>query len=115
MLWDIGGQERFAHLRQIYFKGSHASLGVFDVNNKQTLIKIPGWVSSIKKSVKRGIPMILIGNKIDLDRKVEREEAERLAKKLGCEYIETSAKTGANIERVFEKIARLCLESIAVD
>lgn len=114
LLWDIGGQERFQHLRQIYFKGSNASLGVFDVTNKQTLIKIPGWVSSIKKSVKKGIPMVLVGNKIDLDRKVEREEAEKLAAKLDCEYMETSAKTGENIDKVFVKLAKSCLESVGV-
>jgi small GTP-binding protein len=111
LLWDIGGQERFAHLRQIYFKGSNASLGVYDVTNRQTLLKIPGWVSSIKKSVKKNIPMILVGNKIDLKRNVEKKEGEQLAKRLGCEYMETSAKTGEHIDKVFEVIASACLKS----
>ncbi|TFF98743.1 MAG: GTP-binding protein [Promethearchaeota archaeon] len=114
LLWDIGGQERFQHLRQIYFKGSNASLGVFDVTNRSSLVKIPGWVASIKKSVKKGIPMILVGNKIDLERKVEQEEAEKLADKLNCEYMETSAKTGENIDIVFEKLARACMESVGL-
>ncbi|TXT67159.1 MAG: Transforming protein p29 [Promethearchaeota archaeon] len=86
-------------------------MGVFDVTNKQTLLKVPGWVSSIKKSVKKGIPIILVGNKIDLERVVKREEAEELAHRLGCEYMETSAKTGENVKEVFEKLARACIES----
>ncbi|KKN73038.1 hypothetical protein LCGC14_0404730 [marine sediment metagenome] len=57
--------------------------------------------------------MVLLGNKVDLEREVEREEAEDLAKRLNCEYLETSAKTGANVEAVFEYIARACLESIS--
>jgi small GTP-binding protein len=112
LLWDIGGQPQFQKLRTIYFKGSNGALGVFDLSSSQTLLKIPGWISSIKKTVKKSIPMILLGNKSDLKRDVDREEAEDLAKRLNCEYLETSAKTGDNVESAFESIARACLESV---
>ncbi|MFX0103893.1 MAG: GTP-binding protein [Candidatus Hodarchaeota archaeon] len=112
LLWDIGGQPQFHKLRTIYFKGSNAALGVFDLSSSQTLLKIPGWVSSIKKTVKKTIPMLLLGNKVDLEREVDRIEAEDLAKRLNCEYMETSAKTGENVELAFEKIAKACLEDI---
>ena len=112
LLWDIGGQPQFHKLRTIYFKGSNAALGVFDLSSSQTLLKIPGWISSIKKTVKKAIPMVLIGNKADLEREVDRLEAEDLAKKLNCEYMETSAKTGDNVELVFEKIAQACLADL---
>lgn len=56
--------------------------------------------------------MILLGNKVDLEREVDRIEAEDLAKRLSCEYMETSAKTGKNVELAFEKIAKACLEGI---
>lgn len=55
--------------------------------------------------------MIILGNKIDLERQVEKDEADDLAKRLNCEYLETSAKTGENVEVAFEKIAQACLES----
>ena len=55
--------------------------------------------------------MILVGNKIDLERSVERKEGEELANRLGCQYMETSAKTGENIKDVFQKLAEACLES----
>jgi len=112
LLWDIGGQPQFHKLRTIYFKGSNAALGVFDLSSSQTLLKIPGWVSSIKKTVKKTIPMLLIGNKVDLEREVDRIEAEDSAKRLNCEYLETSAKTGENVELAFAKIAKACLEDI---
>ncbi len=114
LLWDIGGQPQFHKLRTIYFKGSNAALGVFDLASSQTLLKIPGWISSIKKTVKKTIPMILLGNKADLEREVDRTEAEDTAKRLNCDYLETSAKTGQNVELAFEKIARACLEDISV-
>ncbi len=112
LLWDIGGQPQFHKLRTIYFKGSNAALGVFDLSSSQTLLKIPGWVSSIKKTVKKTIPMLLLGNKVDLEREVDQEEAEDLAKRLSCEYMETSAKTGENVEIAFEMIAKACLQDI---
>jgi small GTP-binding protein len=112
LLWDIGGQPQFHKLRTIYFKGSNGAIGVFDLSSSQTLLKIPGWISSIKKTVKKAIPMILLGNKVDLDREVDKEEAVDLAKRLSCEYMETSAKTGENVEQAFEEIARACLQGV---
>ena len=111
LLWDIGGQEQFAKLRTVYFKGSNGALGVYDITSPQSLLKLPGWVSSIKKTVKKPIPMLVLGNKIDLSRQVERVEAEDLAKRLNCDYLETSAKTGDNVELAFENLARACVKN----
>ncbi len=56
--------------------------------------------------------MLLLGNKLDLEREIDKAEAEDLAKRLNCKYLETSAKTGENVENAFELIARACLENI---
>jgi len=82
------------------------------LSSSQSLLKIPGWKTSIKKTVKKNIPMILLGNKADLEREVDKAEAEDLAKRLGCQYMETSAKIGTNVELAFESIARACLKEI---
>lgn len=58
--------------------------------------------------------MILLGNKVDLEREVEVEEAEDLAQRLSCDYLETSALTGINVEEAFKKIARACLQDVGV-
>lgn len=112
LVWDIGGQEKFAKLRTIYFKGSNGALGIYDLTDIQSLLKLPGWVSSIKKSVKKSIPMLILGNKSDLERQVEKSEAEDLSNRLNCVYLETSAKTGDNVEKAFELIARACLDQV---
>jgi small GTP-binding protein len=112
LIWDIGGQEQFAKLRTIYFKGSNGALGVYDLTDPQSLLKLPGWISSIKKSVKKSIPMLILGNKNDLERQVEISEAQDLSGRLNCNYLETSAKTGENVEKAFEVIAKACLDQV---
>ena len=61
-----------------------------------------------------GITLILVGNKIDLERKVSKVEGEDLAKKLGLTYIETSAKTGENINDAFRTLALQLLNKFLV-
>ena len=59
--------------------------------------------------------MIILGNKSDLKRQVDQAEAEDLAKRLGGEYLETSAKAGDNVELVFKKLAKACLENVLIE
>lgn len=49
---------------------------------------------------------------MDLKRQVDEAEARDLSKRLGCDYMESSAKSGENVEICFEKIARACLENV---
>jgi len=52
--------------------------------------------------------MVLVGNKCDIvdKRDITREEGYFLAKRLQCEFIETSAKTCANVEKAFYTVVR---------
>ena len=56
--------------------------------------------------------LIGLSKGITADGRVDQAEAEDLAKRLSCDYMETSAKTGKNVELAFEKIARACLADI---
>lgn len=61
------------------------------------------------KRVKRGDPIfMLVGNKCDktYEREVSKEEGAALARQFGCEFIETSAKTAYNVERLFMNLVR---------
>ena len=68
--------------------------------------------------IRKLLPIVFLRSSLKLSfiylnsREVDREEAEDLAKRLNCEYLETSAKTGENVEAVFEYIARACLQNI---
>ena len=67
---------------------------------------IPKWFEEVKKN-RGNIPLILVGNKVDLpDRKINGEQAKELAKKHGVQYLETSAKTGESIEKIFLELSK---------
>ena len=106
VLWDLAGQAQFKRVRQSYLSNAEAGILVYDVTRKDTLNKVENWFNEIK-DVSTSISLILVGNKIDLteDRVISTEMGEALAKKLNLSYIETSAKTGENINDAFKMLA----------
>ncbi len=106
VIWDLAGQSQFKRVRQSYVANAEAGVLVFDVTRRDTYENVKIWYDeSIKEAP--DITFILVGNKIDLadSRQVSKEEGEALANELGLSYIETSAKTGENIEDAFKMLA----------
>ncbi|MBY9009080.1 MAG: GTP-binding protein [Candidatus Lokiarchaeota archaeon] len=107
VIWDLAGQAQFKRVRQSYLSNAEAGILVYDVTNRSSFENIDkNWYFEIKKA-SPDIALILVGNKIDLEseRVVSREEGEALAQKLTLTYIETSAKTGENINDAFKMLA----------
>ncbi|MFX1454191.1 MAG: GTP-binding protein [Promethearchaeota archaeon] len=106
VIWDLAGQAQFKRVRQSYLSNAEAGILVYDVTRKDTFVSLEDWYKEIK-SVSTSISLILVGNKIDLteDRVVSTEEGEELANNLSLSYIETSAKTGENINDAFKMLA----------
>ncbi|MFX1385552.1 MAG: GTP-binding protein [Promethearchaeota archaeon] len=106
VIWDLAGQAQFKRVRQSYLKNAEAGILVYDVTRKETLDNVENWFEEIK-IVSPAISLILVGNKIDLEdkRMIPPEQGEELAKKLNLSYIETSAKTGENINDAFKMLA----------
>jgi len=109
-VWDTGGQEKFSKIRPLYYRGALGGLVVFDVTSRESFENLDSWMEEIQKNCTK-IPIILVGNKIDLKkRKVTKEEGKKYAAKKSKEmgnkipYLETSAKTGETIKRVFRKL-----------
>lgn len=117
-VWDTAGQERFRFLQAAYYRGAHGALLVYDVTRTESLKNISGWIDDLVNNIDQTIPMILVGNKCDLDmvRAVPEKDGESLAEKISDQYnrivpfYETSAKTNQNVEELFLKLGTMMLE-----
>ncbi|KAK6762719.1 hypothetical protein RB195_023434 [Necator americanus] len=101
-LWDTAGQERFRSLCKSYFRRADGAILVYDVSSERSFIKVRDWIDTIKDSVERQIPVILVGNKCDLRHQfsevVSNHEGATLAAKMGVLFMETSALDGSNVD-----------------
>ncbi|MFX1478199.1 MAG: Rab family GTPase [Promethearchaeota archaeon] len=117
-IWDIGGQERYKFLRSSFFDGANGALVVFDVSRWHTFEDLKDWITDLRQYAGEKTPLVLIGNKVDLceDNEVgyEKIEAKSLAKRENAPFIETSAKTGENVEAAFLNLTDRMIKNISV-
>ncbi|XP_041830089.1 ras-related protein Rab-26 isoform X2 [Melanotaenia boesemani] len=107
-IWDTAGQERFRSVTHAYYRDAHALLLLYDVTNRASFDNIRAWLTEIHEYAQQDVVVMLLGNKADSthDRVVKREEGERLAKEFGVPFMETSAKSGLNVELAFTAVAK---------
>ncbi|MFX1346305.1 MAG: Rab family GTPase [Promethearchaeota archaeon] len=115
-IWDIGGQERFKFLHRSFYEGASGALLVFDLSRQKTFTSMKTWLSEMRSIMTNEIPKVIVGNKSDLipeiGQIIERETVEQYAKNEECGYVDTSAKTGDNVEKAFlELTQRIVMKS----
>lgn len=121
MLWDLAGQPTWRDVRGNFYTGAKAAVVVFDITSRDSYEHVKNWIEELRKHVKDSIPILLVGNKIDLREEADnaltfedgKKLAEELSNELGQEipYIETSAKEGQNIDESFERLFNLIIDS----
>ncbi|CAB0039563.1 unnamed protein product, partial [Trichogramma brassicae] len=81
---------------------------LYDVTNKQSFDNIRAWLGEIREYAQDDVVIMLLGNKCDCgsDRVVRKEDGQRLASEYKVPFMETSAKTGLNVELAFHAVAR---------
>ncbi|MGQ9722808.1 MAG: Rab family GTPase [Candidatus Jordarchaeum sp.] len=110
-IWDLGGQPQFKIVRQSFYRGAKGVVYVFDVSRRETFESLEKWREEVGE-VCGEIPGIIIGNKIDLPRKVETEEGHQYSQCMNNPYFETSVFLNINIDESFESIGRLIIKRI---
>lgn len=112
-LWDLSGQDSFRAVRSQYFLFSRGAILVFDLTRTSTLYELDKWYDDLIKRAGK-IPLMVIGNKSDLEEKIEVDtyEAKSIAEKYQANYVETSALTGAGVEDTFRDLALQIIQQI---
>lgn len=124
-IWDLAGQERFKFIRPRFYLGAMLCLAVFDLTRFITLFNLNDWLEELYDNIEEPvIPTILLGNKIDLaeHRAIDHQEGvdfistlhEKFPnyKNYEVPYIETSAKTGKNVEEAFKIVTEKYLKEV---
>jgi Ras-related protein Rab-2A len=113
-IWDTAGQEAFRSITRSYYKGAIGAIIVFDITRRYTFDNIKKWLIECEQYSGTYINILLVGNKSDLvaRQEVGSEEALEFAKKNSIEYIETSARTGLNVDNIFIHITSDILKKI---
>ena len=114
-IWDFGGEERYRLLFPAYLNGASAALILYDTTNRESFEDIQNWIQIIDENTDN-IVKVIIGAKSDLVEKKEVpfEEARALSSELKCGGIpiETSSKTGENVEQAFMNVAQEILKKL---
>ncbi|XP_059809539.1 ras-related protein R-Ras2-like isoform X2 [Hypanus sabinus] len=106
---DTAGQEEFGAMREQYMRSGEGFLLVFAINDRGSFDEISKFHRQILRVKDRDeFPMILIGNKADLEhqRQVTKEESDNLARQLKVTYLEASAKIRLNVDNAFHNLVR---------
>uniref|UniRef100_A0A914Z782 Uncharacterized protein n=1 Tax=Panagrolaimus superbus TaxID=310955 RepID=A0A914Z782_9BILA len=107
---DTAGQDEFKTMREQYLRTGDGFLLVFSITSRETLdyvVKLHRHIDRLRD--RDNFPMILIGNKCDLndERQISMEEATSVARELNVPYLECSAKFRKNVDQAFLDLTRL--------
>jgi len=114
-MWDTAGQEQFRTISSSYYRGAHAVILGYAINDAASFDNLQRqWMLEVERYACDSVAKIIVGFKSELesDRSVTKDQAKSLALKLNVPNLELSAKTGTNeeIEAPFRKLASMLME-----
>ena len=127
---DTAGQEEYTALRDQWIRDGEGFVLVYSITSRSSFSRIEKFYHQIQR-VKESVaatagsptypgapqapgltygpaPVMLVGNKSDrmTEREVSTQEGQHLARSLGCDFVEASAKNCVNVEKAFYDVVR---------
>eukprot|EP01029_Cantina_marsupialis_P004214 TRINITY_DN141_c0_g1_i1.p1 TRINITY_DN141_c0_g1~~TRINITY_DN141_c0_g1_i1.p1 ORF type:complete len:221 (+),score=53.80 TRINITY_DN141_c0_g1_i1:106-768(+) len=120
--WDTSGQERFQAITSTYYRGSDGIIMVYDLTDPDSLVNIKTrWLPMIDRYAKRGVKLILVGNKCDLidedgtipntRQEIDTDLIDQLCEERNMTHIKTSAKEGLCVNGAFFSLIDTVIDS----
>ena len=96
----------------LYFRGWHGVVLVYDVTKQETFNNLGSWIEIIKENLPNA-KLILVGNKSDLQnlKTVSPEDGQALAESEGINFYETSALDWNNINEAFDNLLGIVIDA----
>lgn len=125
---DTAGREEYTALRSENIRDGDGFVLVYSTSSRSSFTRIQKYHCQIQQArgsmasspspshppvsgagLARTVPVMLVGNKSDrvTEREVSTPEGHALARELGCEFVEASAKNCVNVEKAFYDVVRL--------
>ncbi|PHH82770.1 hypothetical protein CDD82_4844 [Ophiocordyceps australis] len=124
---DTAGQEEYTALRDQWIRDGEGFVLVYSISSRSSFTRIRkfhGQIQRVKESCSSSpsypgspssatapqpVPIMLVGNKSDrgTEREVSTQEGHALARELGCEFVEASAKNCTNVDKAFYDVVRV--------
>ena len=116
--WDTAGQEQFNAISTMYYQNAVGALLVYDTSIFETFNKVKQWVLTLQEAVGKDITFVIAGNKMDLIDKnamdQQKSEIDSYCAKEKCRHFYTSAKTGFQLDEVFESLINTVLNKVSL-
>jgi small GTP-binding protein len=111
-IWDTAGQERYRSLAPMYYRNANVALVVYDITKKSSFESAKIWIEEINRRSCPECIIVLLGNKYDLKKeiKINENEINDYIKHKNIMHFKTSAKTGLNIDNLFNTIINKLIE-----
>lgn len=111
-LWDTAGQDKYNSVTTNYYRGSHGVILVYDITSNASFLHLDQWFATARDKLNTDVPIMVIGNKSDLNfkREVTTEEAGAYCTGKGVSLLETSAYDGSNVIKAFAELIRAVYE-----
>lgn len=109
-IWDTSGKSNFQVIRSNYLRNIDGVLLVFDISNRESFQNIKNWYDEVESVNSLNVKKLLVGNKSDKNKAVEREEAENLGIELDCRYYETMVDNINDVHVCFSLLLEEILE-----